>query len=223
MGSGHVKIVLMEMTNFLALQSLVIVFFDISLQTASGDKEKLLPISKLYHQSSPSRFTACVTALSACARPLCENYPIEVMKILSVLLPGIDVNDIWKCTDNFILMSDLLEGIYLVDFSSPEMRKGSLTPAEEEFCNKTAMFEDFVITFTNKCLNLIQHSSREQTRHETDVMEEYLNDEEIATDAAITDTFQKILHRCSPKIFVLAFDKVRFKHTSYSYATWVVC
>jgi hypothetical protein len=40
-------------------------------------------------------------------------------------------------------------------------------------------------------------------------MEESLNDEEIAADAAITDTFQKIMYRSSPKIFKLAFNKLR--------------
>ena len=40
-------------------------------------------------------------------------------------------------------------------------------------------------------------------------MEESMNDEEIAADAAITDTFQKIMYRSSPKIFKLAFNKLR--------------
>ena len=40
-------------------------------------------------------------------------------------------------------------------------------------------------------------------------MEEGLNEEEIAADAAITDTFQKILVRSSPKIFQLAFNKLK--------------
>ena len=40
-------------------------------------------------------------------------------------------------------------------------------------------------------------------------MEESLNDEEIAADAAITDTFQKIMVRSSPKIFKLAFNKLK--------------
>jgi hypothetical protein len=40
-------------------------------------------------------------------------------------------------------------------------------------------------------------------------MEESMNDEEIAADAAITDTFQKIMYRSSPKIFKLAFNKLK--------------
>ena len=50
-----------------------------------------------------------------------------------VMLPGIDVNDIWKCADNFILMSDLLEVIWVVDFSTPAARgSGGSVPTEEE-------------------------------------------------------------------------------------------
>ena len=36
-----------------------------------------------------------------------------------------------------------------------------------------------------------------------------MNDEEIAADAAITDTFQKVMYRSSPKVFKLAFNKLR--------------
>jgi hypothetical protein len=39
--------------------------------------------------------------------------------------------------------------------------------------------------------------------------EDSLNDEEIAADAAISDTFHKIMYKCSPKIFNLAFNKMR--------------
>lgn len=160
--------------------------------------------------TEPHRLTACVAALSACSRPLVQNYPMEVIRLLNVLLPGIDVNDIWKSTDIFILLSDLLEMIWLVDFSDPSSIIGSEICEEDlDLLSKTSMFEDFVVSFTDQCLTMIENTSREQTRHEMDVMEESLNDEEIAADAAITDTFQKVMHRSSPKIFKLAFNKIR--------------
>jgi len=66
-----------------------------------------------------------------------ENYPIEVIRLPEVkpfyytieqsfdlhfrlfnaLLPGIDVNDMYKSTDIFVLFSDLLEMVWVVDFS----------------------------------------------------------------------------------------------------------
>ena len=63
------------------------------------------------------RFTACLATLSACSRPFVENYPLDVIKILTVIVPGININDIWKSTDIFILLSDLLEMIWLIGMS----------------------------------------------------------------------------------------------------------
>ncbi len=52
-------------------------------------------------------------------------------------------------------------------------------------------------------------------RHETDVGEELLNDEEITVDAAIADTFQKMMIKSSSELFDLAYNKVkRFIQTS---------
>ena len=39
-----------------------------------------------------------------------------------MIVPGININDIWKSTDIFILLSDLLEMIWLIDFSHPAAR-----------------------------------------------------------------------------------------------------
>ncbi len=97
--------------------------------------------------------------------------------------------------------------MWVVDFSSSP-RPSDATEEERELLSKTGVFEEFVCTFTEKCLTLVEHSSREQTRHETDVGDEVMNDEEITVDAAIADTFQKMMVRASPELFDLAFNKV---------------
>ena len=66
--------------------------------------------------TEPHRFTACLATLSSCSRPFVENYPLDVIKVITVIVPGININDIWKSTDIFILLSDLLEMIWLIDF-----------------------------------------------------------------------------------------------------------
>ncbi len=162
--------------------------------------------------TEPHRFTACVAALSSSCRPFVENYPIEVIDTLHMLLPGMNVNDVWKCSDNFILLSDILEMVWLIDFSSPASRcKDEPKPSsvEARVLAKTSVFEDFVLQFTDLCLTLIENSSREQTRAEVDLMDEALNEEEITVDAAVTDTFQKMVWRCSPKIFERSFEKLK--------------
>ena len=75
--------------------------------------------------TEPHRFTACLATLSSCSRPFVEKYPLDVIRILNVIVPGININDIWKSTDIFILMSDLLEMIWLIDFSHPTARSGA--------------------------------------------------------------------------------------------------
>ena len=82
-----------------------------------------------------------------------------------MIVPGININDIWKSTDIFILLSDLLEMIWLIDFSHPAARSGVKTSEEESalLC-QTALFDDFVLTFTDHCLTMIENSSREQIR-----------------------------------------------------------
>ena len=92
--------------------------------------------------TEPHRFTACLATLSSCSRPLVENYPLEVIKVITVIVPGININDIWKSTDIFILLSDLLEMIWLIDFSHPSARSGVKTnDVEDELLCQTALFE----------------------------------------------------------------------------------
>ena len=66
-----------------------------------------------------------------------------------------------------------------------------------------------MVTFTDHCLTMLENSSRENVRQEADIMEESLNDEELAADAAITETFQKMVSRLSMKSFNLILEKLK--------------
>jgi hypothetical protein len=46
--------------------------------------------------------------------------------------------------------------------------KVKLTEEEEDFLSKTSMFEDFVVSFTDQCLTLIENTSREQVKNVID-------------------------------------------------------
>ena len=54
---------------------------------------------------------------------------------------------------------------FLIDFSHPAARSGVKTSEEESalLC-QTALFDDFVLTFTDHCLTMLENSSREQIR-----------------------------------------------------------
>ena len=58
--------------------------------------------------------------------------------------------------------------------------------------------------YFNKILNWFLYF-----RHDADVMEESLNDEELAADAAITETFQKLVARVSMKSFNAVLEKLK--------------
>ena len=157
--------------------------------------------------TEPHRFHVCVQAMSATAGPLVRNYPGKALDLLHSLLPGIDVNDIWKCTDIFVMMSDLLEMIPLTDVSR-KCGKGE-TQEKLVLAGQTASFENFVHEFMNRCFTLIENSVRVNIRSDGGNTDEYLNDEEIAADAAINDTFGRMCMNSSPEIFDVIFGKLK--------------
>ena len=84
-----------------------------------------------------------------------------------------------------------------------------ITELENDLLARTALFEDWAMSFVDQCLQVIENSSREQTRQETDQMDDTLNEEEIAADCTISDTFHKMMVKCSPSIFQLVFKKIK--------------
>ena len=80
---------------------------------------------------------------------------------------------------------------------------------ENDLLDRTATFEDWVVSFVDQCFLVIENSSREQTRQETDQMDDTLNEEQIAADCSISDTFHKMMVKCSPSIFQLVFKKIK--------------
>ena len=80
---------------------------------------------------------------------------------------------------------------------------------ENDLLARTGLFEDWAVSFVDQCLQVIENSSREQTRQETDQNDDTLNEEEIAADCTISDTFHKMMVKCSPSIFQLVFKKIK--------------
>lgn len=69
-----------------------------------------------------------------------RTYPERALDLLNILLPGIDVNDIWKCTDIFVLMSDLLEMIPIADLTKDKDRKGGFLKVKLRKLESSAVF-----------------------------------------------------------------------------------
>ena len=118
------------------------------------------------------------------------------------------MNDIWKSTDTFVLMSDLLERMPVSDLSRLAISQ-DLIDQEKTLANKTNVLETFVIEFMNRVFTLIENASRENTRADSSKPDEYLSDEELAVDAIINDTFCKIVCNASPEMFQVIFSKLQ--------------
>merc|ERR1719348_1253052 len=84
----------------------------------------------------------------------------------------------------------------------------SMDDQERELVDKTRGFENFVVEFMNRCFTLIENSRRENFRSDGGSNEEFLNDEEIAADAAINDTFLRMCVNSSPQILSVIFTKL---------------
>ena len=171
--------------------------------------------------TEPHRFHVCIQAVSAIAGPLVRHFPGGVVvsgsfkasllnsasgraiELLHSLLPAIDVNDMWRSTDIFVCMSDLLE-MMPVTSTLP-----SVTHQHPEDVEVRDNFEDFVVEFISKCFNLIENSRRENFRSDGGASEDFLNDEEIAADAAINDTFLRMCINASPEILGSAMNKLK--------------
>ena len=153
--------------------------------------------------TEPHRFHVCIQAVSAIAGPLVRRFPGRAIQLLHSLLPAIDVNDIWRSTDIFVCMSDLLEMMPV----SSSLSTPAITHQEDVEISHN--FEDFVLEFIGKCFTLIENSRRENIRSDAADREEYLNDEEIAADAAINDTFLRMCINSSPEILTRVMTKLR--------------
>merc|ERR1719286_54129 len=84
----------------------------------------------------------------------------------------------------------------------------SIDDKERELVDKTRGFENFVVEFMNRCFTLIENSRRENFRSDGGSNEEFLNDEEIAADAAINDTFLRMCINSSPELLDVLFSKL---------------
>lgn len=128
------------------------------------------------------RTTACIGALFTTSRPLLtrSHYPPggqNLLPLLTLLLPGIDMNDPQKASASLMFVSLMSHCVPLIDSSS-------MTPAAEEseddlLCRLgTAGFEDWMRAFLGRILTLFenlpdQHGSANsgQQNSETSLMD----------------------------------------------------
>ncbi|KAF7252291.1 Proteasome activator complex subunit 4 [Varanus komodoensis] len=158
--------------------------------------------------TEPHQLTATLSCVIGVARSLVSGGkffpegPTHMLPLLMRALPGVDPNDFSKCMITFQFIATFSTLVPLVDCSSIPQERNNLTEVERELCSATAEFEDFVL----QCFGLIESSTLEQTREETET--EKMTHLESLVELGLSSTFSTILTQCSKEIFKVALEKV---------------
>ncbi|XP_030051703.1 proteasome activator complex subunit 4 isoform X1 [Microcaecilia unicolor] len=162
--------------------------------------------------TEPHQLTATLSCVIGVARSLVSGGkwfpegPTHMLPLLMRALPGVDPNDFSKCMITFQFIATFSTLVPLVDCSSVLQERNDLPEVERELCSATAEFEDFVLQFVDRCFALIDSSTLEQTREETET--EKMTHLESLVELGLSSTFSTILTQCSREIFKVALDKV---------------
>uniref|UniRef100_A0A8C0IT45 Proteasome activator subunit 4 n=1 Tax=Chelonoidis abingdonii TaxID=106734 RepID=A0A8C0IT45_CHEAB len=162
--------------------------------------------------TEPHQLTATLSCVIGVARSLVSGGkwfpegPTHMLPLLMRALPGVDPNDFSKCMITFQFIATFSTLVPLVDCSSVLQERDDLTEVERELCSATAEFEDFVLQFMDRCFGLIESSTLEQTREETET--EKMTHLESLVELGLSSTFSTILTQCSKEIFKVALEKV---------------
>nr|XP_015218489.1 PREDICTED: proteasome activator complex subunit 4 isoform X1 [Lepisosteus oculatus] len=162
--------------------------------------------------TEPHQLTATLSCMIGVARSLVSGGhrfpegPTHMLPLLMRALPGVDPNDFSKCMITFQFIATFSTLVPLVDCSSAIHERDDLTEVERELCSASAEFEDFVLQFMDRCFALIDSSTLEQTREETET--EKMTHLESLVELGLSSTFSTILTQCSKDIFKVALEKV---------------
>ncbi|KAM3863185.1 LOW QUALITY PROTEIN: proteasome activator complex subunit 4A [Diretmus argenteus] len=162
--------------------------------------------------TEPHQLTATLSCMIGVARSLVSGGqrfpegPTHMLPLLMRALPGVDPNDFSKCMITFQFIATFVTLVPLVDCSSALHERTDLTEVEREMCSASAEFEDFVLQFMDRCFALIDSSTLEQTREETET--EKMTHLESLVELGLSSTFSTILTQCSMDIFKVALNKV---------------
>ncbi|KAM7385735.1 hypothetical protein PAMP_001796 [Pampus punctatissimus] len=162
--------------------------------------------------TEPHQLTATLSCMIGVARSLVSGGqrfpegPTHMLPLLMRALPGVDPNDFSKCMITFQFIATFVTLVPLVDCSSALHERSDLTEVEREMCSASAEFEDFVLQFMDRCFALIDSSTLEQTREETET--EKMTHLESLVELGLSSTFSTILTQCSLDIFKVALEKV---------------
>ncbi|KAK5608897.1 Proteasome activator complex subunit 4B [Crenichthys baileyi] len=175
--------------------------------------------------TEPHTLTATLSCMigMACSLVSPDNrYPegrTHVLPLLMGSLPGVDPNDFSKCMITFQFITTFTTLVPLVDCSYAPTQQTDLTEIERDLCFASAGFEDFVLQFLDRCFALIDSSTLEQTRDETETdTQTHL---ESLVELGLFSTISTILTQSSTEIYKVALQKLYNFATSSIFETCV--
>ncbi|KAM4624596.1 proteasome activator complex subunit 4B [Polymixia lowei] len=175
--------------------------------------------------TEPHTLTATLSCMIGMARSLVSSsnhYPegrAHVLPLLMGSLPGVDPNDFSKCMVTFQFIATFTTLVPLVDCSSAPAQHPDLTEIEKDLCFASAQFEDFVLQFLDRCFALIDSSTLEQTRGETET--DTQTQLESLVELGLSSTVSTILTQSSTEIYKVALEKLHKFATSNTFETCV--
>uniref|UniRef100_A0A3B4B7D3 Proteasome activator Blm10 middle HEAT repeats region domain-containing protein n=1 Tax=Periophthalmus magnuspinnatus TaxID=409849 RepID=A0A3B4B7D3_9GOBI len=113
--------------------------------------------------TEPHQLTATLSCMIGVARSLVSGGrffpegPTHMLPLLMRALPGVDPNDFSKCMITFQFIATFVTLVPLVDCSFALHERTDLTEIEREMCSASAEFEDFVLQFMDRCVNVVSH------------------------------------------------------------------
>ncbi|XP_037836937.1 proteasome activator complex subunit 4B isoform X1 [Kryptolebias marmoratus] len=175
--------------------------------------------------TEPHTLTATLSCVIGMARSLVspnDHYPeghAHVLPLLMGSLPGVDPNDFSKCMITFQFITTFATLVPLVDCSDAPSRHADLTEIERDICFASAGFEDFVLQFLDRCFALIDSSTLEQTRDETETdTQTHL---ESLVKLGLSSAVGTVLMQSSTEIYKVALQKLYNFATSSIFETCV--
>lgn len=140
--------------------------------------------------------TQCFTNLKFFHRSGYTAGKTHVIPILYLTLPGIDPNDFRKTTITLEFLTSFALLVPIVDCSKAGQYYDDLTEDEIIVCDQTAEFEAFVLQYLDKVFMLIESSSQEITRLESDA-ENLRSKLESIAESVLQSSAHGILGQCS--------------------------
>ncbi|CAM2708912.1 unnamed protein product [Rotaria socialis] len=157
------------------------------------------------------RFTSLMHCLKRITRSLVRQTSsysqgqIYILPLLTVILPGIDLNDFEKTNVTLEVFDAIFMLISCVDCSSAVNIRNDLTEIEKEVCLSTAKFEEFIEKFLDRIFQMINILS-------TDLSDTLMNNEDRADHGnlglKLASIMTSIIRQCSYNISQMVMKKV---------------